>query len=140
MKYNYDDIINLPHHVSKKHPQMSMQNRAAQFAPFSALTGHESAIRETARQTSSLIEYDNDHAEILDRKIRIMLDKQDIHTSMSITYFKPDKTKNGGCYKTINSTIKEIDKVNNVIILTNGEQIPFTHIYDIDINTSNMYK
>ena len=66
MTDKYDDIINLPHHISKKHRQMSMQNRAAQFAPFSALTGHGAAIRETARLTSCQIEYDNDIAEILD--------------------------------------------------------------------------
>ena len=72
MTHKYDDIINLPHHVSAKHPQMSIQSRAAQFAPFSALSGHGAAIRETARQTSRFIEYDDNHAEMLDRYTRFL--------------------------------------------------------------------
>lgn len=133
MTDKYDDIINLPHHISKKHQQMSMQNRAAQFAPFSALTGHGAAIRETARQTLSQIEYDNDIAEILDRKIQTILHEADKYSTVVITYFKPDKKKSGGSYQTTHTGIKEIDNVNNIIILTDGEKIQFEHIYDINV-------
>ena len=138
MTDKYDDIINLPHHISKKHRQMSMQNRAAQFAPFSALTGHGAAIRETARLTSSQIEYDNDIAEILDRKIRTILHEAGKYPVVVINYFKPDKKKAGGSYQTIRTGIKEIDNDDNVIILTDGEKIPFDHIYDINIAQPDM--
>lgn len=137
MTDKYDDIINLPHHISKKHQQMSMQSRAAQFAPFSALTGHGAAIRETARQTLSQIEYDNDIAEILDRKIRTILHETGDFPTVIINYFKPDKKKSGGSYQTIRTDIKDIDNVNNIIILTDGEKIPFNQIYDINIAQSD---
>jgi hypothetical protein len=132
MTHKYDDIINLPHHVSEKHPQMSMQSRAAQFAPFSALSGHGAAIRETARQTSRFIEYDDNHAEMLDRKIHTLLEGQYRHTTTAITYFKPDKRKAGGSYRTVRSVINEIDTVNKTLILPDGETIPFEYIYDIE--------
>jgi len=136
MTDKYDDIINLPHHISKKHQQMSMQSRAAQFAPFSALTGHGAAIRETARLTLNQIEYDNDIAEILDRKIRTILHEANEHSTVVIKYFKPDKKKSGGSYQTIHTEIKDIDNVNNIIILTDGEEIPFNQVYDINIAQS----
>ena len=136
MTDKYDDIINLPHHVSKKHQQMSMESRAAQFAPFSALTGHGAAIRETARLTLNQIEYDNDIAEILDGKIRTILHEASEHSTVVIKYFKPDRKKSGGSYQTIRTEIKDIDNVNNIIILTDGEEIPFNQIYDINIAQS----
>lgn len=69
MKHPYDDIIDLPHHVSERHPQMSMYNRAAQFAPFAALTGHDSAITEAARLTEAEQELSESDAEVLNRKL-----------------------------------------------------------------------
>ncbi len=67
---SYDDIINLPHHVSQKHPQMSMLNRAAQFSPFAALTGYDAAIRESARLTDRKVELGEDAKEDLSKKLR----------------------------------------------------------------------
>ena len=72
-EHKYDDIIHLPHHVSKKYPQMSLLNRAAQFSPFAALTGHEDASQETARLTDSFIELDEDKKGQLDEQLAILL-------------------------------------------------------------------
>ena len=69
MKHPYDDIIDLPHHVSERHPQMSMYSRAAQFAPFAALTGHDAAITEVARLTDAELELSESDAEVLNRKL-----------------------------------------------------------------------
>ena len=93
MTDKYDDIINLPHHVSKRHPQMSMMNRAAQFAPFAALTGHSAAIEETARLTESQQELADEDSEILNHKMAYLREAINEHPTISITYFEPDKRK-----------------------------------------------
>ena len=95
-EHKYDDIIHLPHHVSKRHPQMSLQNRAAQFSPFAALTGHEDAIRETARQTDSFAELDEDRKELLNRQLQFIKAMLAQKPECEITYFQPDQKKDGG--------------------------------------------
>ncbi|MFG6319323.1 MAG: hypothetical protein K1W33_05650, partial [Clostridia bacterium] len=102
----YDDIINLPHYISKKHPQMSIEARAAQFAPFAALTGHSEAIRETARLTDERIEIDEDLKVIIDSKLRMIQKKISLKPTVSITYFVPDEKKKGGEYVTIVGNVK----------------------------------
>ena len=87
MNNNYEDIINLPHHVSTKRPQMPLKDRAAQFAPFAALTGHDEAIKETARLTDERIELDESTLAILNDKIQIILDNLDIEPEITVTYF-----------------------------------------------------
>ncbi len=99
MNHPYDDIINLPHHVSERHPQMSMYNRAAQFAPFAALTGHDSAITEAARLTEAEEELSESDAEVLNRKLAY-LQSLDEKPTISVTYFVPDDKKEGGSYHT----------------------------------------
>ena len=89
MNHPYDDIINLPHHVSERHPQMSMYNRAAQFAPFAALTGHDSAITEAARLTEAEEELSESDAEVLNRKLAY-LQSLDEKPTISVTYFVRD--------------------------------------------------
>ena len=91
MTDNYDDIINLPHHVSTRHPQMSMMNRAAQFAPFAALTGHAAAIEETARLTDTQMELADEDSEILNQKKAYLRKNINEHPPISITYFEPFK-------------------------------------------------
>ena len=86
MKHPYDDIIDLPHHVSERHPQMSMYNRAAQFAPFAALTGHKAAITEAARLTEAEQELSESDAEVLNRKLAY-LQSLDEKPTISVTYF-----------------------------------------------------
>ena len=92
----YDDIINLPHHVSKTHPQMPMMNRAAQFAPFSAVAGHEAAIREAGRITDGWMDIADSGNEELNRKMELLLSKLSEHPMVTIEYFLPDQHKSGG--------------------------------------------
>ena len=130
MKTPYDDIINLPHHISKRHPQMSLYDRAAQFAPFAALSGHDDAIEETARLTDEQRELAQGESEELDCKLAYLLQREE-STSVDITYFQPDGRKNGGMYRTITGTIQKIDDIEGRITLTDGTVIPFDAISDI---------
>lgn len=127
----YDDIINLPHHVSKVHPQMSMMNRAAQFAPFAALTGHAAAIEETARLTDEQHELADEDNEILNQKMAYLRENLHEHPTITITYFEPDKKKAGGKYKSIEGQLKNIDDYSQTIILKNGEVIILKSILDL---------
>lgn len=131
MTDNYEDIINLPHHVSTRHPQMSMMNRAAQFAPFAALTGHSAAIEETARLTESQQELADEDSEILNQKMAYLRETINEHPTISITYFEPDKRKSGGRYMSIEGQLQNIDDYNQTIVLKNGEAIPLKSILDI---------
>ena len=131
-KYKYDDIINLPHHVSSRHPQMPMMNRAAQFSPFAALTGYEDAVRETARLTDEKIELDEYEKEELDRKIQWIGSHLDEHIPVSITYFHPDDKKAGGTYEEIIDTIRKINVYEHEILLTKGTKIPIMNILLMD--------
>ena len=131
MTDNYEDIINLPHHVSTRHPQMSMMNRAAQFAPFAALTGHSAAIEETARLTELQQELADEDNEILNQKMTYLREAINEHPTISITYFEPDKRKSGGRYMSIEGQLQNIDDYNQTIVLKNGETIPLKSILDI---------
>ena len=131
-KYKYDDIINLSHHVSSRHPQMPMMNRAAQFSPFAALTGYEDAVRETARLTDEKIELDEYEKEELDRKIQWLGSHLDEHIPVSITYFQPDDKKVGGAYEEIIDTIRKINVYEHEILLTKGTKIPIMNILLMD--------
>ena len=94
----YEDIINLPHHVSPTRPQMPMSDRAAQFAPFAALTGYDAAIKETGRLTDEKIELDEEALTALDMKYQFLMDALDDAPEVTITYFQPDERKAGGKY------------------------------------------
>ena len=133
MKYDhkYDNIINLPHHVSKKHPQMSLYERSAQFAPFATLTGYEDAVKETARLTDEKMEIDDEIKNILDSKLHIIIQNLEKKPEITITYFKPDMKKSGGKYVTTTGCIKRIDKYNQFIELYDNTKIPINEIVDI---------
>ena len=135
--YLYDDIINMPHHESKVHKKMSMDERAGQFAPFAALTGFEGEVAETARLVDSEILLDEEYKEILDEKIRIVESFIKDRPLVTITYFIPDKNKNGGKYETITGNIRVIDKVKQVIILSDKRKIDIDKILDIRSNILN---
>lgn len=128
----YVDIINLPHHVSKRHPQMSMEARAAQFAPFAALTGYSDAIKETGRLTEERIEIDEELKAIIDCKLQIIQDKIQLKPKVTITYFLPDNKKNGGEYLTIVGNVKNIDMYNQVIKFTDNTIIPIDEIIEVN--------
>lgn len=117
---NYEDIICLPHHISKKHPQMSLLDRAAQFSPFAALTGHEDAIKETARLTDERINLDEDEKAMLDAKLQEIKAHLKERPQISITYFKPDGNKEGGSYEVICGRVKKIDEYEHQIVFEDG--------------------
>lgn len=129
----YDDIINLPHHVSSRHPQMSMMNRAAQFAPFAALTGHAAAIEETARLTDEQHELADEDSEALNQKMAYLRETINEHPTITITYFEPDKKKAGSKYKSIEGLLQNIDDYTQTIVLKSGVSVPFASILDIQI-------
>lgn len=135
MKYDdehkYDDIINLPHPVSKRHPQMPLLNRAAQFSPFAALTGHDAAIRETARLTDSFIELDEDQKEPLDEQLQLIRKNLEQKPECEITYFEPDEKKDGGSYVTVCGRVKKIDEYRHLIIFTDETVLPIEHIFSV---------
>ena len=127
----YDDIINLPHHVSKKHPQMGVVARSAQFAPFAALTGYEDEVKETARLTDAKKDIDEEQKQVLDRKLQLI--KQKIHTKpqVTITYFIPDLKKDGGEYVTVTGNIRKIDEFNQLIIMQDETEIYIEDVIEI---------
>lgn len=134
---NYDDIINLEHPTSKNHPRMSMTSRAAQFAPFSALTGYEDNVKETARLTDEKIEIDDGLKEMLNTKLLIIENNLYNDPIITLTYFIPDKKKNGGKYISSDIHIKKIDKVELKIITKENIIIDIDNIINIssqDIN------
>lgn len=119
--HKYDDIIHLPHHVSNVHPPMSLQNRAAQFSPFAALTGYEDQIREAARPTDTKMELSENMKELLDEKLQFIQEQLETKTRaarphISVTYFQQDSQKEGGKYVTFSGTVKKIDLCKREII------------------------
>lgn len=128
----YDDIINLPHHVSTTRPQMSTINRAAQFAPFAALTGYDAAIRETARLTDERIKLGESDIAALDIKLRVLTDFISDQPEVFVTYFQPDEKKEGGAYITANGVVKKIDNYERIIVFISGEKIAIKDILDIE--------
>ncbi len=129
----YEDIINLPHHVSPTRPRMPMRDRAAQFAPFAALTGYEDAVEETARLTDEQIELSETQAALLDRKQQILMDALAEHEQPEITvlFFQKDAKKAGGRYVTATGNLKKIDERERTLNLTDGKHIPMEDIADI---------
>lgn len=130
-EHNYDDIINMEHHVSKNHPPMSLYVRSAQFAPFAALTGYEDAVKETARETIEQFDIDDEIKGILDSKIQILTEQIKNKPEVSITYFIHDLKKDGGAYITIEGIIKKIDTYSQNIVLADKTEIPINDIIDI---------
>ena len=133
----YKDIIDLPHHQSLRRPRMAMIDRAAQFSPFAALTGHNDAIIETARLTDRKIELDEGTKSIINEKIQMISDFLFEKPTVTFTHFEPDIKKEGGTYLNTTGTVKKIDEFKREIILTDGRIILIEHIYDIE---SDLFK
>ena len=132
MRENYEDIINLPYHVSATKPQMSMIDRAAQFSPFAALTGYDAAIKETGRLTDEKIEMDEEALNILNMKFQILARSLDDEPEVTFTYFKPDERKAGGAYLTASGVVKKIDDFERMIVMQNGMKMPMDDILNIE--------
>ncbi|MGM9853777.1 MAG: hypothetical protein ACI30N_07410 [Muribaculaceae bacterium] len=126
-EFPYEDIVNLPHLQSGRHPQMPLESRAAQFAPFAALTGHSDAIAETARRTDDFPELSADELLDLSRRLTYAMSFPE-PPSITITFFRPDIRKTGGAYVTVTGTIKKLEPAYNLLTLTDGTQIPLSAI------------
>ena len=116
----YDDIIHLPHHVSKTRKPMPMINRAAQFAPFAALTGHDEAIAETARQTAPRRILSSDEQDRLSKSLTYVIDHISEHPNLTFTYFIPDTQKEGGRYVSTTGILRAYDDFEKRIVLEDG--------------------
>lgn len=132
MSGKYDDIIALPHPVSSRHPHMPVSDRAAQFAPFAALTGYDSALRETARQTEPKKEQTDEPKQILDRKQQFLLTCHEPHPEITVIYFKADAHKAGGAYVSLTGRFRRIDPVGRQLVLTDKTRIPLDDISDLE--------
>lgn len=124
----YDDIINLPHPTSVKHPRMPLSDRAAQFAPFAALSGHSTALAETARLTDQRMELDEDARAVLDLKQQLLLERIKEQPEIMVTWFQPDEKKDGGRYIVSTGRLKRIHEAEQVLILTDGLKIPISKL------------
>ena len=124
----YADIIDLPHHVSTRHTQMSMEKRAAQFSPFAAMVGHDAAIRETARFTEEQMELTEDEKAIIDDKLQTIQAHIKEQPEITVTYFQPDEKKSGGAYVTVTGSAMKIDGVSKLLLLQDDKAIPIKDI------------
>ena len=132
MRRKYDEILNLPHHVSKNRPQMPMQDRAAQFSPFAALTGYDAAVKETGRLTDDKAQLDENALTVLNRKFQLLQEYLDDAPEVAFTYFQPDARKAGGAYRTIAGTVKRLDATERTVVLQDGTRLPMDDILEID--------
>lgn len=131
MMKQYNDIITLPHHSSDVRAHMSLHDRAAQFAPFAALTGYDAAIGETARLTDAKLALSEEQGNILNERICIIMEHIKEKPEVNITYFVPDQRKSGGAYVTAAVSVRRIDDFTRRLILTDGNTIPLDDIYSI---------
>lgn len=131
INHKYDDIINLPHHVSKKHPQMLLRDRAAQFSPFAALTGHKATINETARLTDEKQILNEDVIAKLNEQLNFIKENISTNPIVTITYFVPDDRKSGGAYISNTGVVKKINEYNHTVILTDKTVIPIEQISEM---------
>ena len=124
--------MGLPHHVSKTRPQMPMSDRAAQFAPFAALTGYDAEIKETGRLTDERIELDVEALSALDMKYQLLMEALDEAPEVTITYFRPDERKAGGKYVSAVGAVKKIDDFERRITMQDGAKIPMDDVLSIE--------
>ncbi len=136
MSGKYDDILHLPHPTSKKHPRMPISDRAAQFSPFAALSGHGAAIAETARLTDEKMELDEDTKAELDQKQAVLLEHIAEQPEVTVTWFQPDARKDGGAYVTVTGRLKKIDEVERTLTLLDGTRISLADVVELE---SRMY-
>lgn len=129
MNGNYDDLLSLPHHTSKTRPRMSRHDRAAQFAPFAALTGYEAVVKEAARLTDVRPVLTEDEVAELDTRLRLAIE---LNAEVTITWFCPDAKKTGGSYVTTTGQVKKTDELQRALTMKDGTQIPIQEITAVD--------
>ena len=131
-KFPYEDIVNLPRPISKKHPQPTMSDRAARFAPFAAITDYEAMVLEEARETEERIVPDENALSLLNEKLNILQEFPDKIPEIKVTYFVPDKKKSGGAYVTVKGSVKKIDAYKKILIMCDEKKIPIEDISKIE--------
>lgn len=131
--HNYDDILHLPHPVSKKHPPMSLSSRAAQFSPFAALTGHGAAIQETARLTDDFAEPSEDQKAHLDEQLQLIEEHLFCLPEIEAVCFDPDGKKDGGAYVVVRGQVKKIDKYQHRLLLLDGSAVAMERIIELNL-------
>ncbi len=131
MAGKYDDLLNLPHHQSDRRPHMTIHDRAAQFSPFAALTGHKEMIEEEERQTERFREMDEGQMSILDGKLQILQENRSARPEVRIRYFVPDERKEGGAYRETAGRFQKLDEGKRQIVLEDGTAIYIEGIWDI---------
>jgi len=132
--HRYDDIIHLPHHVSETRPRMSRHDRAAQFSPFAALTGHGAALLEAGRRTERQAELDEDRKSVLDGRLQALQERSVRHPEAAATYFQPDGRKAGGAYRTVSGPVKGVDAQGRRLLFEDGTVVPFDALYDLELD------
>lgn len=132
MNDKYKDMLFLPHPDSSRHPRMPLQDRAAQFSPFAALTGYDDALKETARLTEHFAELDEDKKQEIDRQFFYLRQHQKEHPKIKITYFVPDSRKEGGSYTVLEGSVKKMDE-NERCLWIEDEKIPLDTVYQLDL-------
>ena len=133
MSGKYDDIINLPHHTSTKHPRMTRTARAAQFAPFAALTGLDDEMEETARLTDKKITLDEEQKQVINRELLFIKNNPQRDIPVIVTFFKSDGRKDGGAYIEKEVRIKKIDEINRKLILSDYSEIKIDDLFFVRI-------
>lgn len=128
----YDDIINVERPDTGKHPKMSVHDRAAQFAPFAALTGHKEAVAETGRVTQKKIVLDESEKAELDYNLSCLM-QQEGEKNVSVTYFEADLFKEGGEYVTFEGVLRKADMENHRLVFTDGKIIDVNDIYELEL-------
>lgn len=136
ISHAYDDIIELPHHVSETHARMSLLNRAAQFSPFAALTGYEEAVAETARLTETRLELDEEQKQRINAGLRLLAERVRDRPEAAVVYFLPDERKEGGAYRSVRERVKKVDDCAGLLCLADGRRIPFEDIYSLELPSS----
>lgn len=131
-KFPYEDIINIPRHISKTHPQASMADRAARFSPFAAISGYEEMVKEAARVTEERIEITEAAKELLNEKLNMIAAHLNEEHEVTITYFEPDKKKSGGAYISLTGVVKRIDELKRIVIMKNNKKIKIDDIYALN--------
>ena len=134
MRNEYDDIIDLEYKKSDRYPHMSLRDRAAQFAPFSALVGYSDIVDETGRTTDKRRTFDEYEIEVINRELQYALDIIDRKPAATLIYFINDKKKSGGAYRTVRDKIDRIDDYEKTVTLVSGEHIPIEDIFAIVID------
>ena len=127
-KFPYEDIVNLPRPISKKHPEPTMSDRAARFAPFAAIADYEEMVLEEARVTEERITLDENALTLLNEKLNILQEFPGKVPEVKVTYFEPDKKKSGGAYVTRQGTVKRIDSYKQLLVMSDDKKIPLEDI------------